>query len=226
MRRQRLLAVVAGMILFGVTSLTHASLSVIGTASYRGESVSLIYDNDSLLTWLDYSNPRDAWQVQLNWAASLNNPGVLQYHFYPGVTVDWTGEVWRLSGVDEAQLVLGRHSCSDLGHLFFDELNVGAESGSPAVYVTEAELNAKEFDNLREYWYWTRYDVTGMFETALAFDMRYGDLSTRRYYGTAYGLAVHSGQVIAVPVPGAISLLGSGLAGLLLLRKRRNEGRA
>jgi hypothetical protein len=38
--------------------------------------------------------------------------------------------------------------------------------------------------------------------------------------GTFYAMAVHPGDVSAVPVPGAVWLLGSGLLGLIGIRKK------
>ena len=80
---------------------------VIGTATYEGIEYNLIYENNNIyggLVWLDFTtNDEEAWETQLNWASSLNNPGVLNYSIDPGFNVVWKGSCWRLPVVDEDQ---------------------------------------------------------------------------------------------------------------------------
>jgi hypothetical protein len=56
---------------------------------------SLIYEDDTGLIWLDYTNMGQSWYSQVQWAAGLNDPGVLTYNLEPGISVSWEGE-WRL----------------------------------------------------------------------------------------------------------------------------------
>jgi hypothetical protein len=68
-----------------------ATLSTIGTATYNGTNYYLIYDDNPSgpIVWFDYTNypntaPQSTWPNQVDWASSLNNPGVLTYNLLPG----------------------------------------------------------------------------------------------------------------------------------------------
>ncbi len=87
-------------------------------------------------------------------------------------------------------------------------------------------MNASEFDNLIAGWYWTGtendYNPDG------AWDYDLGDGFQDIYNKVAfndYGLAVRSGDVSAVPIPGGIYLLGSGLIGLVSISRRKQGNR-
>jgi len=55
--------------------------------------------------------------------------------------------------------------------------------------------------------------------------MNYVNQTTDSMGKNEYGLAVRSGQVSDVPVPGAIWLLGSGLADVVAFGRRRKGNR-
>jgi hypothetical protein len=79
-----------------------AELVKIGNATYEGQPYNLIYDEDQDLIWMDYTLSRANWLSQMNWAAGLNESGVLTYDIDPKYTVFWNEEdLWRLPSVDE-----------------------------------------------------------------------------------------------------------------------------
>jgi len=52
----------AALALIGaVAGTASANLITIGQATYGGSNYNLIYDNDSSLVWLDYSNQSEEW---------------------------------------------------------------------------------------------------------------------------------------------------------------------
>ena len=208
--------------------LAQASLIHIGFATYDDGiasdnigSYKLIYDTDLKLTWLDYQNDPTNWQSQMDWAASLNDPGELEYHFFSGITTNWASSVWRLPSAGSNPEFGYNQTGSEMGHLYYTEL--GNAAGGPLIN-TGIFHNLPKFGAAGQYWTGTHYasDPGGSF--SWSFHWYYGimtpydDVRNSRYAG-----AVRSGDVAAVPIPGSIWLLGSGLAGLIGWRKKRRR---
>ncbi len=224
MKTRLLSGIAIVFLLFGVAGVSQAALETIGHGyHYDGTKVvksALIWDKDidangNSLVWLDYSNDSNIWQGQHDWAGGLD--AQMWVELLPDYSVIWDDSQWRLpdahnqdgTGPDFGYNITG----SEMGHLFYEELGLSGDS------VTNAQLNASEFNNLRSTMYWsgTEYaDVTG---NAWFFKMNDG---FQHYYKSnyVYGLAVRSGQVSAVPVPGAIWLLGSGLLATVGIRRK------
>lgn len=237
---------IAGLFIFGTVGWSEASLTTIGHAVYTDSagntgSYNLIYDADSPLgpiTWLDYNNNNANWTNQTNWAASLNNLGELEYHLSPGITMNWTGD-WRLSarlspeGNDGQTDTLNYwKENSEMGHLFYSELGLGLGDNTIAEV-----LNASEFNNLIAspslFSGWPGYWIgkTSENDSQTLFSFRFENYNDVQLYPTIeiesaiiHGVAVRSGEISVVPIPGAIWLLGSGLIGLATLRKKRQMG--
>jgi hypothetical protein len=93
------------VVVFGFSGVAKADLTVIGTATYEGNSYKLIYEDDQNLVWLDYSTGYDNWRNQVNWAAGLNVEEVLTINLNPGISVNWIGD-WRLPITDESKAKL------------------------------------------------------------------------------------------------------------------------
>ncbi len=127
----------AVVMVFCFGGAANASLTIIGTASYdsdgdgAAETYNLIYEDNSIdggLVWLDYTNPREYWLEQENWAGGLSFRGA-DIDLLPGfaTTIDWsTG--WRLpltqnTGMGDNQ------TGSEMGHLYYDSL--GKPAGGP-----------------------------------------------------------------------------------------------
>ncbi|MBU1053370.1 MAG: DUF1566 domain-containing protein [Proteobacteria bacterium] len=215
MQKLRLLLVL-GVILLVFASISSAdSLEVIGTASYLGNSYNLIYEDDQGLVWLDYTSSANTWQNQVNWASELNTLGVLSYNLNPGISLSWDGD-WRLPSAGSNPLYGYNQTTSEMGHLYYTSLL------KPAFGPLG---DTSPFDNLQanEYWSGTTEDSL----SAWYFNFYYGGLqgTVAKWYGD-YALAVRPGEVSAVPIPGAIWLLGSGLIGLVGVKRnvRRRRG--
>ncbi len=234
MKKRFSAVLVTGLFLLTLTGLAQAALTTIGTAGYDSdhngtiesdENYNLIYDADGPLgpvTWLDYSHPRQSWNDQIIWAATLGDK--LTVTLNPGYTTSISWLVgWRLpsAGANPQYGLNGlNQTTSEMGDLFYNGLGLTAYSS----YATTAQLNATNFDNLIASWYWSGTEFA--YDPEFAWVIYMGDGYQNSYYKhgmdvSAYGLAIHSGQVSAVPVPGAIWLFGSGLAGLVALSRRR-----
>ena len=208
-----------------VTGMADAALTTIGTAQFggSGDQYNLIWDNDNngnSVIWLDYSNTDADWSAQKAWANELN----LTYSIDSAYTVTWVDDAWRLPSAGLDPQWGYNQTTSEMGDLFYNDLGLTASDDAST---TAAQLNATNFDHLiaSRYWSGTEYELNG----GLAWYFRMDDGLQARLNKTAftgYGLAVRSGRVSAVPVPGAIWLLSSGLAGLVAFGRwrRRNGG--
>ncbi len=230
------------VMIFLFVGTSNASLTTIGTATYMGSDYNLIYEDDSIdggLVWLDYTNAGGKWQNQVAWASGLNSPSTLTYNL--NYNVSWEGD-WRLPGSDESQCNLsGGHSHegpdasgyhdylwggnmvnSEMGHLFYKSL------GNLCYYATDGTpsqpgyglQNTADFIELKSGGYWAGTDFSLDQINAWDFGFSGGGHDYSAYSDTQYALAVRSATVSAVPLPSAIWLLGSGLIGLIGVRKK------
>ena len=220
MKKRFSAVLVTGLFLLTITGLAQAALITIGTATYSGSDYNLIWDdnnNGNSVIWLDYTNSLENWPTQNTWAAGLNAADVLTYHL-DGYQVDWGTNVWRLPSAGVSSKYGFNQTTSEMGDLYYNELGLTGQHG-----VSAEVLNATNFDNLNRVKYWC---TEASLSAAWDFNMFGGllDCSPKNVVNR-YGLAIRTGQVSAVPVPGAIWLLGSGLAGVVALGRRRKGNR-
>lgn len=221
MKKTILLFAIAAL---GFSSIAHATLINRGADSLGNR---LIYDTDLNITWYDYTNSRDTWQNQMNWASNLS--------------VTYDGQVfddWRLPSTvdgpdnlsyDDITSLDFNNTSSEMGHLYYTELgNLGYVSTSGAYPQSGYGLqNTGDFQHLRSYDYWSGTEYSLDTNRAWYFAHFFG-LQHSYYKDHWFGmnaLAVRSGDVVAahtnpVPEPGTWMLLGSGLVGLAAFRKR------
>jgi hypothetical protein len=186
------LLVCFSLLILGFSTSVHAKLIVIGTATYTGAGANdltgalggggpgpaapagsedaagdynLIYDEDQGLVWLDFSNGRGIWPIQLKWAAGLNTPGVLTYRLKPAVTVSWEGD-WRLPKAMDGPRYFGYDgkentavyniTTDEMGHLFYVTLgNKAGVDGTGARQSGGGLRNTGPFTSLQSGTYWT-----------------------------------------------------------------------
>jgi hypothetical protein len=104
---------------------------------------------------------------------------------------------------------------NELGQLFYSELGGTAGNSIP---------NTATFNNEQAavYWSGTEYAPPPLYAWYFLTSGGTQHLSAKLYH--YYAWAVSPGQVPAVPVPGAVWLMGSGLLGLLSLKRRGHAG--
>jgi len=238
MMKKRFLSVLAaGLFILTIAGSANAALTTIGTATYGGSDYKLIWDDDNngnSIVWLDYTNGPANWSDQKAWAAGLD--AQLTYNIDPAYNVIWDDTAaWRLPsavdgayswGYDGTTTVGYNITTSEMGDLYYTEL------GNLASYDTSGNLqsscglnNTGDFEYLLASWYWSGTEYASNPEGAWNFNMDNGDQVPHYKDLSEYGLAVRGGQVSAVPVPGAIWLFGSGLAGMVALGRRRKGNR-
>lgn len=225
------------LILFSCSfaSESQAALTTIGTATYGGVDYKLIWDNnENSVVWLDYSNSATTWAAQNAWAAGLN--AELTYNIDAAYTVDWSDTGWRLPDtVDgpyeywyDGTTTAGYNiTTSEMGHLYYEEFgNLGLMDTSgnlpPPGWILQ-NTNG-DFDNILWFtsWYWSGTEYTDSSNYAWRFSMGYGYQDIISKGDSGYGLAVRSGKVSALPVPGAIWLLGSAVTVLIGYGRRKH----
>lgn len=222
MKKKFLAGLVAGVFMFGMAGMAQASLTTIGKATYGPNEYNLIWDDDNngqSVVWLDYSHTPSTWENQKYWAEVILGEALI-INIGSSYDVDWGGSSWRLPSAGVNPTEGYNLTSSEMGHLFYTELGLQSYEDRGKVLVTNAELNAEEFDNLIAKWYWSGTSAANTF--VWGFNMALGLQNDGRMISRIpYGLAIRNGQVSVVPVPGAIWLFGSGLAGLLALNRRR-----
>jgi hypothetical protein len=209
----------------------NAALTTIGTAQFNGTGAeyNLIWDdnnNGNSVVWLDYTHGTANWTNQKAWATGLD--GVLTYNT-PGYTVDFGANNWRLPSTVDGPYVFGytgnttagyNITSSEMGHLFYTELgNLGYYSTNGTTQAGCGLVKTGDFDNLVSAGFWSGTEYAA--NPSYAWFFHTGNGGQDVYIGGLCGLAVRSGQISTVPVPGAFWLLSSGLIGLIGLARKQ-----
>jgi hypothetical protein len=150
----------------------------------------------------------DTASGRLSWWGSIAFTNYLNSINYGGI------DQWRLP-TSNAIFRYDGSTGNELGQLYYSELG-----GTPLNNIP----NTATFTNEQLYAYWsgTEYAPTPIYAWAFNNGIGYQDYDYK--YVDKYVWAVSPGQVSAVPVPGAGWLFGTGLVGLLGLKRRGHAG--
>lgn len=177
-----------------------------------------VYDTDLNITWATNANIAGPMTLDVanNWAASLVIDGVSGWRLPTTMQPDSSCQ-YNNGGMSYGLDCTG----SEMGHLFYTEL--GGWAGY--AITTYHNSNYYLFSNFRtDKYYWSSTPLASdptrewSFTFSDGYQYPYWPSNTTTYYA----LAVHNGDVAAVPIPAAIWLFGSGLAGLFGFTRRRS----
>jgi hypothetical protein len=236
----------AASLVFGLASFN--AQATLTSETVNGQN--LVYDSGNNTTWTQDANLLGTWEGAYQSTSYTNivtaiinaSGGVIHdtpnYYdngtynltaadFGSGGTVDWwAGQAlvhylntqnyggssqWALP---TSQWALPTSNGSQLGELFYNELGGTAGSSIPS----------GPFSNVQASVYWSGTEYGGDPYGAWLFDTGNGFQHYNVKDNQFYAWAVSPGQVNAVPVPGAVWLFGTGMLGLLGLKRRGHAG--
>ena len=197
-------------------------------ASVTDPNAKYFYDTVLDLTWLGDWNANGAmtWAAANAWAASLTDfgggwslPGVLD------IGMDGCAGA-AFSGTDCGYNVYGSEAArrdSPLAHMYYDTL------GNLAPYDVAGNdqsgwglSNTGPFSKMQSDYYWSGTEYAPVTANIWNFDVDSGlQHFGYRFYNEWYAVAVHPGDVAAVPEPQSVVLALLGLAVLWVVRRRR-----
>ena len=199
----------AATVLLTFSGAANGALINIGSATYDGSVYNLFYEDDQNLVWLDYTHSQALWGPQNTWASTLGSNLTVELKEGYSSTINWnTG--WRLPIAGDAPVNWSYDTSSEMGYLNYVSL------GNPAGGLPPYDLSP--FVELGDYDYWLGTAAPASQAWIYGFNpgLLYKDNQSAFYWG----LAVHPGTVSAVPIPGAVWLLGSGLICLVGLTRK------
>ena len=213
----------AASLVFGLASFN--AQATLTSETVNGQN--LVYDSGNNTTWTQDANLLGTWEGAYQ-STSYKNI-VTAIINASGGTVDWwAGQAWvhyldtqNYGGSSQWALPTQPDqnygfniTSSQLGELFYNELGGTAFSSIPS----------GPFSNVQAYVYWSGTEYSGYPNYAWSFYTGYGNQDVSSKSDQLYAWAVSPGQVNAVPVPGAVWLFGTGLLGLLGLKRRGHAG--
>ncbi len=220
--------------LIGLIPILVLTLGIATTANAglidRGNG--MIYDSDLDITWMADANYAQtsgydsdglmAWAAAMSWADSLSFGGYNDWRLFSSAPDDTDcSRSFTPSGY--ATQYYG-YECieNELGHLFYDELEV--EEGESILDSSETDF-LDLFSNIQEGYYWSDTAYAPNANAAWSFDTYYGYQGIRHKSNELYAWAVRSGDVAvtitAISEPTAFLLLATGLIGFMGIKRRR-----
>ena len=195
--RALVVVMVAGLAPAGSALAALELRDINGNATVVAADAEFAYDTVLKATWyLTGNNSGLIWDDAKAWAA--------------GLTVG-TFRGWSLPSADPACGVAYNCTNSQMGELYYTAL--GNAAGGPL-------SNTGPFKNLQSNIYWSGTEYAPNHSLAWDFGTSNGFQNVDFNRFDIYALAVRPGDVAAVPEPGMVALLLSGLAGVMVMRRR------
>ena len=195
-KRVTLLLTVAALLPAGSALAALELRDINGNATANSVAAEFAYDTVLKATWyLTGNNSGLIWDDAKAWAS--------------GLTVG-TFSGWSLPSADET---CSGYNCtnSQMGELYYTALD-NAAFGPLS--------NTGPFKNLQSNFYWSGTEYAPGPNSAWGFYTGDGFQVATIKTNALYALAVRPGDVAAVPEPGVVALLLSGLAGVMVMRRR------
>ncbi|MFI3136323.1 MAG: DUF1566 domain-containing protein [Methylococcaceae bacterium] len=209
--------------LLGMSSTAHATL----TDMHNG----MVYDSDQNLTWLQDVNAAGgamSWEAANTWAGGLTMGGVSGWRLPTINTASTLGSaISPNTGCGYNGGYCGYNvdtSTSELAYMFHDNLGNESTFDRKSNFFSAGGLaNTGPFSNLDATAYWSSVGSALDPNGAWTFNMLQGSQKLAFKNNGLSAWAVHEGQVGAVPVPTAAWLFGTGLIGLVSLKRNASR---
>jgi hypothetical protein len=188
----------------------------------------LIYDTDLDVTWLADANyaytsgydQEDAtdglmtYAYAMAWADQLSYAGFTDWRLPTTLQPDATC-------ANQYSFGSGQFNCtgSEMGHLFYGEL--GSAAGNGSLHNANYDL----FTNLSLDQYWSSTPVATLANYSWQFNFLDGNQYVQLKTGAIRAMAVHPGDIAAVPLPAAGWLAGAAFAVAAARARRRSRTR-
>jgi hypothetical protein len=228
---------IGGVLTLGLLGLSNGADAALVSYADLGlaDSVGLVYDSTQKITWTKNANLAATerfgiqittggygsygitadglmiWNTAQAWIAGMNAANYGGYN-------DW--RLWSALNDDGSDPCLGANCKeSELGHLFYVDGGLTEDQS-----ITSSAALTSVFTNLQNHPYWSGTEVASDLGYVWYFRTSDGIQYNRHENDQLYAWAVRDGDVTAVPLPAAVWLFGSGLAGLLAVpswRRRR-----
>ncbi len=232
------LLIVAALMVLGSTSQSQASLTVVGTDSVGNQ---LIYDSALNVTWYDFTYSKTSngenWNDAKTWASNLIvNFNGKDFSGWSLPTSFDGKNTYVYNGIISSNAAAGyniKDTRDQMSYLYYAELGNGNNKGyldingqmqNPSWNYGLAQGSATPFKNLIQGGYWSNQAASLYSGQTWIFNTSQGSqftLDATNPYQR--GIAVLSGDISAVPVPAAGWLLGSSLAGLAAVSRRKRS---
>jgi hypothetical protein len=193
------------------------------------------YDTDLDITWLADANyakttlfdtdGKMVWATANNWAAGLDVNGITGWRLPSTVDAGNDGCTFNPDQYNGEDCGYNITTHSEMSHLFYVTLgNVDFydTSGNQDPNWSTSNHNTGPFKNLKSDFYWSGTSYAQDPSAAWKFAFLFGgqeDGDKAAQFNFAW--PVHSGDITAVPLPAAAWLFGSGLIGLVGMRRKR-----
>jgi hypothetical protein len=187
----------------------------------RGQN--MIYDSTLNITWLDMSHSVANWNEAMDWAANLTHAGYSGWRLPTVAPVDGVAFQYDESADGSTDWSYNiTSSQSELSHLYYVSLGNNGAYASNGDYIDGSLSNTGPFSSLElgTYWSGTEYAPDAA-NFAWSFLTDFGLQTDSLKTDGGYAIAVRNGDVAPIPVPAAAWLFGSGLLGLLGLRRNK-----
>ncbi len=232
--------------LLALALLASAAVTDTAQASLLDRGNGLLYDDVLKVTWLQDANYAHTsayagtdstgkmnWTTATTWASDLVYGGFSDWRLATNTPVNGTSFDYNYSYNGTTDFGYNITSTnSELAYMY--NVNLGLKDYVSATNVTQASTfgvfgngttgGQKSFalvQNLQSYAYWSGAEYSPGSGSAWVFSTDFGYQLNYGKDGQLYAWAVRSGDVSPVPVPGAVWLFGSGLLGLMGLKKRK-----
>ncbi len=174
------------------------------------------------------------WANANTWANNLNVNGVTGWRL-PDVkpvnginftsldaTDFWTGARDASLNISAPGSAHPGTTASEMAHLYYNTLgNLSSRDTAGNDQAGAGLTNTGPFDNLQPSLYWSRVESDNN-NIAWSFVFDNGFQGERNAFAILYALAVHPGDVAAVPVPATVWLVSTGLLGMAGFRRKRD----